>query len=57
MNRVKEIEDKKKAPRINADAALRFVRNSLWDAAHKKSTALQPQSPAGKPFSFRSISL
>lgn len=46
MNRVKEIEDKKKAPRINADAALRFVRNSLWDAAHKKSTALQPQSPA-----------
>ncbi|CAI9729751.1 Hypothetical predicted protein [Octopus vulgaris] len=37
MNRVKEIEDKAKAPRLNSDAAKRFVRNALWQSAHKKS--------------------
>ncbi|GAB1599829.1 nuclear nucleic acid-binding protein C1D-like [Argonauta hians] len=39
MNRVKEIEDKAKAPKVNSDAAKRFVRNALWQSAHKKSHA------------------
>lgn len=38
MTRVKEIQEKEQAPKINADAAKRFVRNALWDAAHKAAT-------------------
>ena len=38
MGRVKEIQDKHLAPRINVDASKRFVRNALWDAAQKLSS-------------------
>jgi len=38
MGRVKEIQDKQLAPRLNVDASKRFVRNALWDAAQKAST-------------------
>ncbi|XP_076321630.1 ribosomal RNA processing 47 [Tachypleus tridentatus] len=31
MNRAKEIADKEKAPKLNTDAAQRFVRSSLWE--------------------------
>jgi exosome complex protein LRP1 len=35
MSRVKEIQDKEKAPKLDVDASKRFLRNALWDAAHK----------------------
>ena len=38
MDRVKEIQDKEKAPKVNVNAAKRFVRNALWEKAHKKAT-------------------
>jgi len=38
MGRVKEIQDKQLAPRLNVDASKRFVRNALWHAAQKTST-------------------
>jgi len=38
MGRVKEIQDKQLAPRLDAAASKRFVRNALWDAAQKSST-------------------
>jgi len=38
MSRVKEIEDKQLAPRLDVDASKRFVRNALWNAAQKSST-------------------
>jgi hypothetical protein len=41
MTRVKEIQDKEKAPKLNVDASKRFVRNALWAAAHKQSPAQQ----------------
>ena len=45
MGRVKEIQDKQLAPRINVDASKRFVRNALWDAAQKSSpTAVKSTS-------------
>ncbi|NXA51480.1 C1D protein, partial [Nothocercus julius] len=31
MNKVKEIEDKKKASKLDKGAASRFVRNALWE--------------------------
>ncbi|RUS83640.1 hypothetical protein EGW08_008608 [Elysia chlorotica] len=36
MARVKEIEDKKKAPKLDKSASKRFVRSALWQAAQKK---------------------
>lgn len=36
MTRVKEIEDKKKAPKLDKSASKRFVRSALWQAAQKK---------------------
>lgn len=41
MGRVKEIEDKAKAPKINKDASKRFVRNALWSQVQSK------QKPTG----------
>ena len=35
MGRVKEIQDKQAAPKLNVDASKRFVRNALWNAAQK----------------------
>ena len=37
MNRVKEIEAKLKAPKINKDAAKRFIRSALWQQAQQKT--------------------
>ena len=37
MNRVKEVEEKQKAPKINKDAAKRFVRSALWQQAQQKT--------------------
>ncbi|XP_059164361.1 nuclear nucleic acid-binding protein C1D-like [Physella acuta] len=36
MQRVKEIEDKKKAPKLNKDVSKRFVKSALWQAAQKR---------------------
>ena len=35
MNKVKLIEDRVKAPKLDKGAANRFVKNALWAAAHK----------------------
>jgi len=51
MTRVKEIQDKETAPKLNVDASKRFVRNALWDAAHKKVSDKQPA--ASKSMLFR----
>lgn len=48
MNKVKEITDKKKAARLNTDAASRFVRNALWDAEDKKRKDNTEHSRRGK---------
>jgi len=37
MAKIKEIEDKKKAPRLAKDAAKRFVRNAMFDLKEKNS--------------------
>ena len=37
MNRVKEVEEKQKAPKLNKDAAKRFVRSALWQQAQQKT--------------------
>jgi len=37
MGRVKEIEDRLKAPKLDKSASKKFVRNALWQAAHKRS--------------------
>lgn len=36
MARVKEIQDKEKAPKVDRGAAKRFVRSALWQQAQKK---------------------
>lgn len=36
MARVKEIEDKKKAPKLNKEVSKRYVRAALWKAAQHK---------------------
>jgi len=38
MSRVKEIQDKRLAPRLDIDASKRFMRNALWSAAQKLAT-------------------
>ena len=37
MNRVKDIQEKAKAPKVDKGAAKRFVKNSLWQAAKAKT--------------------
>ena len=37
MNRLKEIQEKEKAPSLNVDASKRFVKSALWKAAQNKS--------------------
>uniref|UniRef100_A0AAY4DF84 Nuclear nucleic acid-binding protein C1D n=1 Tax=Denticeps clupeoides TaxID=299321 RepID=A0AAY4DF84_9TELE len=46
MNRVKEISDKKKAARLDKEAASRFLRNAMWDAEEykNKNKASKPRS-------------
>ncbi|KAK3603069.1 hypothetical protein CHS0354_015764 [Potamilus streckersoni] len=39
MNRVKEIQDKALAPKIDVKATKRFVKSALWQAAHNKKEA------------------
>ena len=36
MGRIKEMQDKAKAPKLNVEASQKFVRSALWQAAHKK---------------------
>ena len=43
MARVKQIQDKANAPKLDKGAANRFVKNALWAAAHKES---QPEEGA-----------
>ncbi|KAH3851410.1 hypothetical protein DPMN_093891 [Dreissena polymorpha] len=45
MNRVKEIQDRKKAPKLNVQASKRMVKSALWQAAQK---SLQAQASADK---------
>ncbi|KAL0983739.1 hypothetical protein UPYG_G00132080 [Umbra pygmaea] len=37
MNRIKEITERKKAARLDKDAASRFLRNALWEPAEGQS--------------------
>uniref|UniRef100_A0A0B6YAZ6 Nuclear nucleic acid-binding protein C1D n=1 Tax=Arion vulgaris TaxID=1028688 RepID=A0A0B6YAZ6_9EUPU len=37
MTRVKEIEDKKKAPKLNKAVTKRYIRSALWKAAQDKT--------------------
>lgn len=37
MGRVKEIEDKAKAPKLDTGATKRFMRRALWQNAHKEA--------------------
>ncbi len=37
MNRVKDIQEKANAPRIDKEASKRFVRSALWQMAKKKA--------------------
>lgn len=37
MNRVKEIQDKEKAPKLDVSASKRFVKSALWQAAQSKT--------------------
>ncbi len=52
MNKVKEITDKKKAARLDKDAASRFVRNALWDAEDKKTKGSTEHPRKGKHMRF-----
>lgn len=45
MNRVKEIQDKEKAPKLDVAASKRFVKSALWQAAQKSAT---DQSTSGR---------
>ncbi|KAL4238979.1 DNA-binding protein c1d [Mactra antiquata] len=36
MNRVKEIQDKEKAPKLDVQASKRFVKSALWQSAQKQ---------------------
>lgn len=46
MNRLKEIQEKEKAPSLNVDASKRFVKSALWKAAQNKSlTETEGASP------------
>lgn len=46
MAKVKEIEDKKKAPRLAKDAAKRFVRNAMFDLKQKNSQRAKEREAA-----------
>ena len=39
MGRLKEIQDKEKAPKLDQGVAKRIVRHALWEQAQKDSTA------------------
>ncbi|XP_059421543.1 nuclear nucleic acid-binding protein C1D [Carassius carassius] len=52
MNKVKEITDKRKAARLDKDAASRFVRNALWDAEDKKRKDSTEHPHRGKHIRF-----
>ncbi|ROI15175.1 Nuclear nucleic acid-binding protein C1D [Anabarilius grahami] len=52
MNKIKEITDKRKAARLDKDAASRFVRNALWDAEDKKRKDTTEHSRKGKHTRF-----
>lgn len=48
MLRVREAEDKAKAPKLDKDASKRFVRNALWQQAHKRgATDSSPATEGG----------
>ena len=38
MARVKEIEDKANMPKVDAQAAKRFVKAALWQQAHESTS-------------------
>merc|ERR1711893_125196 len=49
MARIKEIQDREKAPRLNKDASKRFVRNALWQAAHAQASQAKADASEEKP--------
>ena len=49
MNRVKEIQEKQNAPKIDKAASKRFVRSALWQMAHKKAKESTPAASKGNP--------
>jgi hypothetical protein len=56
MGRVKEITEKQSAPKLDVDASKRFLRNALWDAAHKKTPA-QEEPKTKKSIDLLSIDM
>lgn len=44
MNRVKEIQDKEKAPKLDVSASKRFVKSALWQAAQNSGNPGQPNT-------------
>ncbi|GFN82345.1 hypothetical protein PoB_000885100 [Plakobranchus ocellatus] len=54
MARVKEIEDKKKAPKIDKSVSKRFVRSALWQAAQNKGEG-GSSSTSSSPSNFSSL--
>lgn len=50
MNRVKEIQDKEKAPKLDVSASKRFVRSALWQAAQKNVST--PEQGPGMALAF-----
>ncbi|XP_067277207.1 nuclear nucleic acid-binding protein C1D [Pseudorasbora parva] len=52
MNKVKEITDKRKAARLDKNAASRFVRNALWEPEDKKRKDTTEHSHKGKHIRF-----
>ena len=49
MTRVKEIQDKQNAPKLDKAASKRFVRSALWQMAHKKAKEGAPSTSTGNP--------
>ncbi|KAL1263413.1 hypothetical protein QQF64_006152 [Cirrhinus molitorella] len=52
MNKIKEITDKRKAARLDKNAASRFVRNALWDAEDNKRKNTNEHPKKGKHMRF-----
>jgi exosome complex protein LRP1 len=49
MNRVKDIQDKANAPKVDKGAAKRFVKSSLWQAAKAKTKEDMPTKNQDAP--------
>ena len=55
MGRLKEIQDKEKAPKLDQGVAKRIVRHALWEQAQKDSVASTVNQSKSKILLFLSI--